>query len=178
GPDTARLKGERGQIWGRRRSGEIFPAEASISKLEIEGQGRMYTVVLRDITERVRAEQELSRSNAELEQFAYVASHDLQEPLRMVASYTQLLARRYRGRLDPEADEFIGFAVEGVKRMQALINDLLAFSRVGTRGGAFESTDSGVVLERVLEDLAPTLEEADAEIIRDTGMPTVIADAV
>ena len=95
----------------------------------------------------------------------------------MVASYTQLLARRYHGRLDSDADEFIGFAVEGVKRMQALINDLLAFSRVGTRGGAFERVDGELVLARVLENLAPALEEADAAVTHD-HLPTVTADAV
>jgi PAS domain S-box-containing protein len=174
-PVVSRRMGERGRISGRRKSGEVFPADASISKLELGGR-RIYTAVLRDVTDRVRGEEELAarteeleRSNAELEQFAYVASHDLQEPLRMVASYTQLLARRYRGKLDEDAEEFIGYAVDGVTRMQALINDLLAYSRVGTRGGAFEPVDTGAVLDRVLASLGPAMEDAGATVTHDPG---------
>jgi PAS domain S-box-containing protein len=123
----------------------------------------------------LRAE-ELARSNAELEQFAYVASHDLQEPLRMVASYTQLLARRYGERLDDDAHEFIGYAVEGVTRMQQLIHDLLAFSRVGTHGEAFQATALDAVLERVLRDLEPAIEAGGAHVTSDP-LPVVSADA-
>jgi signal transduction histidine kinase len=118
---------------------------------------------------------DLQRSNAELEQFAYVASHDLQEPLRMVASFTQLLAKRYQGKLDQDADEFIGFAVDGANRMQMLINDLLAFSRVETRGKPLEPTDCEAVLSRTLANLAAMVQESGAVVTHDP-LPTVLAD--
>ncbi|MEP6572886.1 MAG: PAS domain S-box protein [Gemmatimonadota bacterium] len=119
---------------------------------------------------------ELSRSNADLEQFAYVASHDLQEPLRMVTNFTQLLARRYVGKLGKDADEFIGFAVDGVDRMHRLITDLLSYSRVGQRTADIVPTDLDVVLEAVRSHLAPAIAESGAEITID-ALPTVFADS-
>jgi signal transduction histidine kinase len=118
---------------------------------------------------------ELAKSNAELEQFAYIASHDLQEPLRMVSSYVQLLGRRYKGKLDQDADEFIAFASEGAIRMQRLINDLLAYSRVGTRGKGFEEVNLEAVLARALENLQLSLREKNAEVTHDP-LPVVYGD--
>jgi PAS domain S-box-containing protein len=121
--------------------------------------------------------EELERSNQDLEQFAYVASHDLQEPLRMISSYTQLLGRRYGDKLDADAHEFIRFAVEGSARLQALINDLLAYSRVGTRPRAFAETSMGEVLNRALKNLEIAVEESHARITSDP-MPVVHGDAI
>jgi two-component system sensor histidine kinase/response regulator len=119
--------------------------------------------------------QELARSNAELEQMAYVASHDLQEPLRMVASYLQLLVQRYGGRLDGDAHEFIGFAVDGAKRMQALIDDLLTYSRVATKARPLRPTDCGAVLDTVRHSLRMALQESGGSI--EYGpMPVVEGD--
>ncbi len=120
---------------------------------------------------------ELARSNAELEQFAYVASHDLQEPLRMVASYVGLLERRYRGRLDSDADDFIEFAVDGARRMQALLSGLLDLSRVGTRGRELESTESDAALRDALINLEQGIAEAGAEVIHEP-LPAVLGDRI
>ncbi|MGW4487677.1 sensor histidine kinase [Amycolatopsis sp. NPDC004368] len=109
---------------------------------------------------------ELERSNSDLEQFAYVASHDLQEPLRKVASFCQLLERRYKGRLDERGDQYIAFAVDGAKRMQNLINDLLSFSRVGRRAGEMTVVDTGKLLDDALGNLEPVIEETGARIER------------
>jgi signal transduction histidine kinase len=132
---------------------------------------------LRDQAEEdlARKVEELARSNADLEQFAYVASHDLQEPLRMVAAYTQLLAERYRGQLDENADRFLGYAREGAQRMQVLIQDLLAFSRVGRNGFTSGSVDCNALLEEVLQVLAPAIEESGA-VVTHGDLPAVWAD--
>lgn len=123
-----------------------------------------------------RQRQELARSNTELEQFAYIASHDLQEPLRMVTSYLQLLQQRYKDRLDRDADEFIAYAVDGAARMQTLTRDLLAYSRVGTRGTLIEQTDAGDALSRAIANLKVAIDESGAEVTHDL-LPRVIADA-
>jgi light-regulated signal transduction histidine kinase (bacteriophytochrome) len=125
--------------------------------------------------ELARRTAELARSNAELEQFAYVASHDLQEPLRMVSSYTQLLARRYSGKLDSDADEFIAFAVDGAARMSRLINDLLNYSRVGSRKCEFCPASADAALDTALANVRAAIEESGA-VIRRSPLPTVDAD--
>jgi signal transduction histidine kinase len=120
---------------------------------------------------------ELQRSNQELEQFAYVASHDLQEPLRKVASFTQMLQRRYAGQLDERADRYIEFAVDGAKRMQVLINDLLDFSRVGRMGRPHEPVDCDELVDEARQRLAARIEETGGAVIVDGDLPTVIGDA-
>lgn len=143
--------------------------------------GKMQGIV-REITERKMAEEilklkldELARSNAELEQFAYVSSHDLQEPLRMIVSYLQLLQRRYQGKLDEKADKYIYFAVDGASRMQILINDLLEFSRVTTRAREPEPTDCETILNQVLSNLDLYIKENKAAVSHDP-LPELVAD--
>jgi len=118
---------------------------------------------------------ELEHKNEELQQFAYVASHDLQEPLRMVSSYVQLLARRYKGKLDEDADDFIDFAVDGANRMHVLINDLLTYSRIGTKGTPFKLISTDDIMKEVLKNLSVTIDENKAEITYHS-LPSIVAD--
>jgi PAS domain S-box-containing protein len=169
------------ELSGRHKNGSEFPIEIMLSPLESAG-GILVTAAIRDITTRKAAEAnllekvaELNRSNEELGQFAYIASHDLQEPLRMVASYTQLLSRRYKGKLDSDADEFIAFAVDGAGRMQRLIQDLLTFSRVGTKGRDLLATSSEEALQQALINLRGAIEQSGAQVTHGP-LPNVIAD--
>ena len=169
------------ELTARRKDRSEFPIEIMLSPLE-SAEGILVTAAVRDITARKKAEahllqnvEELNRSNEELGQFAYIASHDLQEPLRMVASYTQLLSRRYKGKLDADADDFIAFAVDGANRMQRLIQDLLAYSRVGTKGQELLDISSENALEQALQNLRATVQESGAVVTHDT-LPNVLAD--
>jgi len=165
------------------KNGERVDIEANISTIEdASGQPAEFLIVARDVTERKQMEYQLDssladlqRSNAELEQFAYVTSHDLQEPLRMITSYIQIIEEDYKGKLDADADQYIAFAVEGAKRMHTLINDLLAYSRVGTRGEPFMPVIVSNVLSAAAANLEVAIEESHAVVTHDR-LPTVLGD--
>jgi light-regulated signal transduction histidine kinase (bacteriophytochrome) len=166
----------------RTKEGRLLDVLATIQAIVIDGQ-RMAFVLMRDITGMKLVEaslwrrtEELQRSNEELEQFAYVASHDLQEPLRMVSSFVKLLQRDYKGKLDENADEYIFFAVDGVNRMYALINDLLDYSRVKTGGKEFLQTDMNKVLEQALSNLKLAIDNTKAKVIAEP-LPTLEVDS-
>ena len=169
------------EVVGRRNDGTTFPMGLSVGEATEDGK-KVFVGIIHDLTERREAETqllekmlELSRSNEELEQFAYIASHDLQEPLRMVASYTQLLSKRYKGKLDADADEFIAFAVDGANRMQRLIQDLLAYSHVGTKGQDLIEASSEKALHQALINLHGAIEESSA-VVTHGPLPAVLAD--
>jgi len=178
------VKGDREEFNVHRKDGSVFSVEVSCSNVTDKAGtiiGRMAFFV--DVTERRQIKKklkrtlaELKRSNTDLQQFAYVASHDLQEPLRMVASYTQLLEERYKDKLDTDAKEFIQFAVDGALRMQRLINDLLSYSLVGARQKPVKPTDCNSVLSKVIANLSVAIEQNNVIITTD-DLPTVMADA-
>jgi PAS domain S-box-containing protein len=167
---------------GRRKDGSEFPVEVGLSCVQTE-DGLLAFGMIADITERKRAQQELMhvnaalrRSNAELEQFTYVASHDLQEPLRVVVSYLQLLERRYADRLDQDGLDFLHYAVDGATRMKQLMQDLLRLSRAGTQAVDFRQVAAGTLLEMAKENLKAAIDESSAVITTD-ALPPVVADA-
>ncbi|RYE94021.1 MAG: GAF domain-containing protein [Myxococcales bacterium] len=169
-----------------RRNAELLDLNAQLSRLtaelsaardQLEARVHERTASLSEARDDLaRHARDLTRSNQDLEQFAYVASHDLQEPLRMVVSYVQLLARRYRGQLDADADTFIDFAVDGVTRMQSLISDLLAYSRLGREEPPATPVDLEAVLERTLADLSTAIAESGAVVTHDP-LPRVVGHA-
>ena len=179
---TTRAMGHQRPLAALRADGVEFPVEATISQCTVGGE-TLFTAIVRDITERKRAEAELAkqaedlaRSNVELERFAYVASHDLQEPMRTVRSFAQLLQRRYASQLTGDGEEYLRFITDGVQRMQTLINDLLAYSRVTSQGGAFGHADCTQILRMVLDSLQASIESKGAGVTFDP-LPVVIGDA-
>jgi PAS domain S-box-containing protein len=188
--DTERLRIHAGEIDSARfekryvrADGRVVWCELAIALVRsVDGHPLYEIAVFDDVTERKQGEaalreahEELKRSNAELEQFAYVASHDLQEPLRMVSSYTQLLMRRYGDRLDGDAREFTAYIVDGATRMKQLIEDLLAYSRVGTKGKEFKPVPVESALRRAIVNLRAAIEESGAAVTYDT-LPVVQGD--
>ncbi|PGF14638.1 two-component sensor histidine kinase [Natrinema sp. CBA1119] len=173
--------GERTLDWdylelpGLRADGTEIPLAVSFSEIRYRGE-RYFTGVLRDISERKEYQRQLEASNERLEQFAYAASHDLQEPLRMVSSYLRLIERRYADELDEDGREFIEFAVDGADRMRDMVEGLLEYSRVETRGDPFEPVDLDDVLAEVCDDLTIKIEETHADVTVES-LPTVYGDA-
>ena len=192
----ARTMGTDLELMGRRRDGTEFPVQINLACIDTS-DGPLITAAVRDMTARdstppangrpagditppIMAEdgpaeriRQLERDNAELAQFAYLAAHDLQEPLRKVASFCRLLARRYEGRLDEQADLYIAYAVDGATRMQQLVNDLLMFCRMGEQHGEPVEVDCNVIVDRVRHDLGVAIEESGGEVLVTGRLPTV-----
>ena len=171
----SRAMGAGRELLGRRRDGSEVPMEIELNPVETD-DGLCVLAFVVDLSARKRAEEELRRSNEELEQFASVASHELREPLRTVASYVELLERRYGDKLDSAATEFIAIAADGAKRMQRMVDDLLLYSRVGSRGGEMVPTDSGVAFDTAIKNLGAAIAETEARV-EHSALPVVRADA-
>ena len=164
------------EVEGKRKDGSVFPLDLSISEVKI-GKQTLYSGFVRDITERKKAEDEIIRSNEELERFAYIASHDLQEPLRMVSNFTSLLAEEYGPKLDDNAHKYIKYTIDASVRMQDLISDLLEYSRMGSEETGFSEFDSAAQLDAALENLKEPIEETDATVTFE-DMPTLYTNPI
>jgi light-regulated signal transduction histidine kinase (bacteriophytochrome) len=157
-----------------KKTGALKVVELKIFTVKVE-TGVMLGSVIRDITFNYEAEQALKKSNEELEQFAYVASHDLQEPLRTVSNYAELLQRRYRGKIDNDADEFLGYMEESVQRMSRMIKDLLEYSRVGKNIQDFGVIDTSATVREVVDSMQNMVQQKGAKIIETGGLPRIQA---
>jgi PAS domain S-box-containing protein len=176
-----RLIGGTYESVGRRRDGAVFPVEISLARWQ-QGKETYFAGIMRDITKRKKSEEELKatlaeleRSNKDLEQFAYIASHDLQEPLRTISGFVQLIRERYQDRLDEKANKFIAFIVEATERMHEMIKDMLAFSRIGTSREAFGPVESQQALDRAISQLGRKFEETGAKVTH-SELPIVTGD--
>ncbi|HEY9713249.1 MAG TPA: ATP-binding protein [Chroococcales cyanobacterium] len=176
-----RAMGAGRDLYGQRKDGVQIPVEIGLNPIKTS-KGNFVIASIVDITERKlkdealqRSVLELQRSNDDLQQFAYVCSHDLQEPLRVISNYTQLIERRYKGTLDENADDFIHFIVDATRRMQELINDLLVYSRVQSRAQELRITDCNAALNTAKANLALSIEETKAVITADP-LPEVMGD--
>jgi PAS domain S-box-containing protein len=174
--------GDTGETKVLRKNGEVIHIEYSVKQITDGNRARTVSII-RDVTDKVKAQQQLTQQaeelrmiNNELQQFAYVASHDLQEPLRTVTSYMQLVEKRYKNKLDSEGEEYIHYAVDGAARMNMLIKDLLTYSRVGTHAMPFEEVNCKTVLDTALDNLYHSIQENNASIKIDTPLPVIHAD--
>lgn len=170
-------------LFGQHKNGQLIPVEISLSPITVRDE-RCVLAILRDVTELRKLSnqlklniEELRRSNSELEKFAYIASHDLQEPLRMISGYTQLLLKRYSDKLGKEGKQYIDFAVDGAKRMQSLINDLLTYSKLNSKRTPTPELDINSLMRQVLSNLSVAIEESKATL-KIENLPAVTADPV